>query len=367
MINYDKDEIKNNLDVEQIFELLEEWGGEPEYTDFGLTSLTICHNPKGEDGSRKLYYYDNSKLFQCWTSCGGFDIFELVLKVVDLQWGKSIGLNEAIRWIASRFGISGEYIEADELETLEDWEILANYNKLNSISIQDNNIFLEKYDDTILDRFNYKVKLEPWLKEGITQEVLDKARIGYYSGGDQITIPHYDIDNRFIGLRGRTLCKEEAEKFGKYRPLKINNILYNHPLGFNLYNLNNSKDNIRLMEKAIIFESEKSTLQYQSYFGIENDISTACCGSNVSLYQVNSLIVAGAKEIIIAFDRQFQEIGDDEYKRLIAKFYKINSRYKNFINISFIFDKNKLTAYKASPTDEGKEKFLKLFKNRVFI
>ena len=146
MINYDKDEIKNNLDVEQIFELLEEWGGEPEYTDFGLTSLTICHNPKGEDGSRKLYYYDNSKLFQCWTSCGGFDIFELVLKIADLQWGKNIGLNEAIRWITFRFGISGEYIEADELKTIEDWEILANYNKLKSITIQDNNIILEKYD-----------------------------------------------------------------------------------------------------------------------------------------------------------------------------------------------------------------------------
>ena len=37
-----------------------------------------------------------------------------------------------------------------------------------------------------------------------------------------ITIPHFDKDGRFIGLRGRALCEEEAERFGKYRPLKIN-------------------------------------------------------------------------------------------------------------------------------------------------
>jgi len=52
----------------------------------------------------------------------------------------------------------------------------------------------------------------------------------------------------------------------------------------NLYNLNNSKKNIELIKKAIIFESEKSCLKYQSYFGIDNDISVACCGSNISAY-----------------------------------------------------------------------------------
>ena len=112
---------------------------------------------------------------------------------------------------------------------------------------------------------------------------------------------------------------------------------------------------------------EKSTLQYQSHFGIENDISVACCGSSVSLYQINLLIEAGAKEIIIAFDRQFQKPHDDEYERLIKKFYKMNEKYKNFVTISFIFDKNMITSYKASPIDEGPEKFLQLFKERVVI
>ena len=54
----------------------------------------------------------------------------------------------------------------------------------------------------------------------------------------------------------------------------------------NLYNFNNSKDNIRLSKKAIVFEGEKSCLLYQSYFGLENDISVACCGSSLSSFEV---------------------------------------------------------------------------------
>ena len=38
-----------------------------------------------------------------------------------------------------------------------------------------------------------------------------------------------------------------------------------------------------------------------------------------------------------------------------------------YINISFIFDKHMLTQYKAAPIDEGKEKFLRLWKERVKI
>ena len=191
--------------------------------------------------------------------------------------------------------------------------------------------------------------------------------IGFYPGGDQITIPHFDINGRFIGLRGRTLCKEEGERFGKYRPLKVGKDLYNHPLGMSLYNLNNSKNNIRLVKKAIVFEGEKSTLLYQSYFGLDNDISVACCGSILSTYQVQELIDSGAEEIIIAFDRQFQEIGDEEFQHLKRNLLKLRAKYKNYVNISFIFDKNMITGYKDSPIDRGPEIFLKLFKERIVL
>lgn len=369
MLVFDKSEIKNLLNIEDIFNLLYEWGGDPEYTSFGILSATICHNAPGE-GSKKLYYYSNSTLFHCYTGCSdpSFDIFELVIKVFEIQHNKKVDLNEAVRYIAMRQGYSGRIEDALEEEGLEDWSILSNYNRIQNIEIgEKKNIVLKEYDDVILSRFNYKIKIAPWIKENISQKVIEKAKIGFYPGGDQITIPHFDANGRFIGVRGRALCQQECELYGKYRPLKVNQVLYNHPLGMNLYGLNWSKDAIRTIKKAIIFESEKSCLLYASYFGWENNISVACCGSSVSAYQIQLLTDAGAEEIIIAFDRQFQEIGDNEFKKLKANLLKLHERYKNFVKITFIFDKNMITGYKASPIDEGKDKFLKLFKERIVL
>lgn len=92
---------------------------------------------------------------------------------------------------------------------------------------------------------------------------------------------------------------------------------------------------------------EKSCLKYASFFGIENDISVACCGSSISNYQIQLLIEAGAKEIIIAFDRQFKEIGDNEFKKLKRKLANIYLKYSNIVNINIIFDKDKKTDYKT--------------------
>lgn len=369
MISFDKEKIREQLTIKDHFQLLTEWGGNPRYTSFGIISDTICHNPPGL-GSPKLYFYENSGLYICYTGCGGhfMDIFELYIKVSKIQKREEIDLNESIRWIASFLGISGEYQEEKEKTiSTADWEKFEEYNRIQTIEIKDYDIVLKEYDPIILDRMVYNVRITPWLKEGITQEVIDKARIGFYPGGDQITIPHYDKNNRFVGLRGRSLIQEDCEKFGKYRPVYVNRQFYSHPLGMNLYNLNNSKDNIKRMGKAIVYEGEKSVLLSQSYFGFEHDINVACCGSNLSAYQVHLLLEAGAKEIIIAYDRQFQEIGDDEFKHLTSNLEKLYKRYNHEVLISFIFDKNKITSYKASPIDEGPEKFLTLFKERIVL
>lgn len=369
MINFDKQEIKKQITLEQVFELLQDWGGDPEYTSFGILSSTICHNPAGS-GSRKLYYYNNDEggLFRCYTGCAEptFDIFQLAIKVADIQDNKRFDLNDAVRALAYRFGII-DYFEEEEKSNLEDWKIFNRYDRINNIEVKDYSVSLKEYDDIILSRFNYTVKIEPWLKEGMTQDVLDQAQIGFYPGGDQITIPHFDINGRLIGLRGRALCKDDAERFGKYRPLKINKEFYNHPLGMNLYGLNWAKDNIKTIQKAIIFESEKSVIKYMSFFGKENNIAVACCGSSVSAYQIHMLIAAGAKEIIIAFDRDFEELGDETHKRQIANFRNLHKKFKNYVNISFINDRNKITGHKESPIDESAEKFLKLFKERVVL
>lgn len=367
MLNYDVNEIKEKITTDAVFEIVHDLNGEPRWTDFGFISATICHNLAGE-GSHKLYYYENTQLFRCYTGCDStFDIFGLLLKVKllsqpDSKWT----LNDAVRWIASRLGIIPRDI--DELTSQSDeWIILNNYEKMH---IKDT-IFqpataLKVYDSTILKNLSYPL-IADWVDEGMTREVLRYNQIGYYPTSEQITIPHYDINGNFIGLRGRALGREEAEKYGKYRPLSVGFQMYNHPLSLNLYNLNHSKKNIALYKKVIVFEGEKSCLLYQSYFGIENDISVACCGSNISSFQIQLLLDLGVQEIIVAFDRQFKEKGDAEFKHLTTNLRTLHSKYNQYATISFMFDKDNKLPYKASPIDSGRENFLAMFQNRIFL
>lgn len=253
---YDKDELKGKLEIEQIYDLLELWGGQPEYSKDGLISQTICHNLP-EEGSRKLYYYSNTRLFKCYTGCldSTFDIFDLCIKVMKNQKELEWELYDAMDYIASYFGYSGVELADKENIQLEDWNIF----KRHKIETKNKPIIsLKEYNPIILTRFNYP-RILSWEREGITYEVIKRNLIGYYPGGEQITIPHFDINNRLIGIRGRFLGAEESERFGKYRPLLVNGQLYNHPLSMNLYNLNNSKETIEKVHVAIVFEGKRQS------------------------------------------------------------------------------------------------------------
>jgi hypothetical protein len=114
---------------------LQDFGGEPEYTSFGLLSATICHNHPGE-GSHKLYYYKNTDLFRCYTACGdAFDIFELVIKVKKIQENLDMDLNAAVLFVALKFGISGS-LDNNEVITA-DWQILRNYERIQELQNKD--------------------------------------------------------------------------------------------------------------------------------------------------------------------------------------------------------------------------------------
>ena len=347
---------KNDLTIDQVYELLMSLGGDPQIKDNIIISRTICHG----GNSHKLYYYDNTKLFKCYTDClDTFDIFELIRKI------NNYTLPQAVKFIMNYYGIFLEEEFSDSQENLQDWKILNKYDSSSSQEKEEKVIEFKYYDKSILKYLPHP-RIIPWEKENITREVMEECGICYDPVMQGIVIPHYDIDGRLIGIRERTLIKENEDN-GKYKPAILNYKQYNHPLGFNLYNLNFSKDNIAAYKKAIVFEGEKSPLLYASYFGADNDISVAVCGSNLVSYQVQLLLNLGVNEIIIAFDKQFQEIGDDEWKKWTKKLTNINTKYSRECQISFIFDKDNLLGYKESPIDRGPDVFLELFKRRVVI
>jgi len=87
----DKNFIKQNLTVQEITELMTGLGSAPPMPDRNGNPKfqTICHNMPSKNSSYKLYYYDNTKLFRCYTGCGEsfMDIFEIIEKAIFVQKG----------------------------------------------------------------------------------------------------------------------------------------------------------------------------------------------------------------------------------------------------------------------------------------
>lgn len=359
-------DLKRQINMEMMFDLLNFFGANPTWkNDETIISDTICHNMPGE-GSHKLYTYwnDDMAILHCYTDCGSFDVIQLVIKVFELK-GYHYEIYEAITFLQNFFSLDfGDEEAIEEKERTEDWKYFRSIEeKKEKGKKEKKKVELKYYSNDIL-RFFPRPRLLNWEREGITKEVCDRCGICYNPVSQGIIIPHYDADNRLIGIRERTLVKEK-EEFGKYRPAIIGDKMWNHPLSFSLYNLNHSKENIQKIKKAIVFESEKSCLKYRSFFGEENDISCAVCGSNLTKYQFWLMRSYGAEEIIIGFDRQYKEIGDEEYHKWVKKLKDIAKKYSSYCNITFLFDTKNLLDYKDAPIDKGAEIFLQLFKERL--
>ena len=315
-MSYNKDEVKNKIEIEDVYNLLDYFDAEPQMFSTYIISKTICHGGH----SHKLYYYENTQLFKCFTGgCGTFDIFELVQKVQNID-----DLNQAIYFVVNFFNLQSQLSDDTDFD-IEDYKILANNKKLLEIeSYNKEKILLPEYPELIL---NYpQPRILNWEEEGIS----------------------YDIC-KYMGI--------------KYDP--VNGAICNHPLAFNLYGFDRAKSNIQNMQVAIIVESEKSVMQYQSYFGIKNNICVAVCGSSISRYQLQLLLDAGVKEIVLGFDKDFQEMHSKEYDDNIKKIDRLYAKISSEVSVSVLFDQYNLLGYKNSPLDCGKDAFLYLWRHRI--
>ena len=201
-----------------------------------------------------------------------------------------------------------------------------------------------------------------WLNDGISEQTMDKFNIRYSTIQNKIIIPHYNINNELVGIRGRALNEWEVENIGKYMPVQIEGKWYSHPLSLNLYGLNFTKNNVKKNRICYIFESEKSVMQCDG-FQMDN-CAAAVCGSQLNKWQVKILIKeCHPQEIVVCFDKEEQP-PDEVY---FNKLYKLCSKYKNYANFSFIYDREKLLEMKDSPSDKGEEIFRRLLDKRVRI
>lgn len=345
-------EIISNLNTDSVIHLMTELGAD-RYEDMGdfIIFPTICHNEDASEASMKLYFYKNNKVFVCYTECWTMSIFKFLrtyyeTRQIEYDWYQDI--YEVVCNCSSYQKKEG--FTRPVYKSLK--ERYAPIRKEKQ---------LPEFSTNVLDCF-VKYYSPEWLNDGITKEIMDKFDISYSISQNKIIIPHYDVDGRLVGIRGRALNEWEVENVGKYAPIRIEQTWYKHPLSMNLYGLNITKNNIRAHSICFLFESEKAVMQMEG-FRLPN-CSAAVCGSNFNKYQLNILMKAcSPSEIVLCFDKE-ELPGEEKY---FYKLWDICQKYKNYCNFSFIYDREGLLDLKDSPTDKGEETFIKLLGRRVIV
>lgn len=326
------------------------------YEDKGyLICPTICHNPLDEAESMKLYWYQNHKIFKCYTECNeAMSIFTLYQKFMHLNY-HNVEFAEAVDYVKKCL----KHITITEKTSYKPDIDFEQYKFDTAIPT------LTEYPKAMLSYFiPYHHPL--WLKDGIKPEVMDKFHIGFCLSQNKITIPHLDINGRLVGIRGRSI-EEEDIKLGKYRPIQIGSTLYAHPLHFNLYGIYEHQNGIRARRSAILVEGEKSVLLDDGYYGdLSNTV--ACCGNKINKFHINLLTnILGANEITIAFDKEYDDWRSDEAREYRLSIENACQDYKGQAKFSYIWDMDNLLKRKDSPFDRGKEVFEELYQHRIKI
>lgn len=353
MTNINIEKLKEKITDDKIKEILAEYGAYVyNETDQVIVFPTICHNLNAIDSSPKLYYYKNSKMFYCFTECNkSYDIISLLIKINKTR-GKILSFWEIIDYLIDKLEYTEEFFEMPQQSI---YSSIKNYYIKNNDKIPYN-----YYNKDILNFFSVYLPYE-WAKENITYQNLLKYNIKYYSTENQVVIPHYDINKNLVGIRIRALNEEDIV-FGKYRPLKLEDKIYSHPLSQFCYGLWINKENIKNTQKAVIVEGEKSVLKGEQ---LEYNNLVACCGSNISKTQILQLINCGAKEIIIAFDKEYKNRKDKKNEQYYNKLYELANRYSLYCNMSFIFDFWDILEEKDAPIDKGIDNFNYLLQRRI--
>lgn len=334
---------------------------------------TICH---GGD-SHKLCYFSDSKDFYCYTSCGRMTFFDFICKIRNIKKEK---FSEAVKYIAlkvgkgyreERIGFQDKNLPKEirqEIMTMDSILEKRRYQLKKQVVID------KFYDDKILNYFDRNTYYSGWIEDGISIKSMNKFGISWYEYQKHIIIPHYNIDGKLVGIRRRSLKPEDADN--KYMPEYIQGVLYDHPLGLNLYGLEENKDYIKKVKRAIIVEGEKSVLLSDTYYG-KKSCAVATCGFNISDWQLNTLLKLGVEDITLAFDKDFDLTKKDEYRKNERTWREFNNYRKRlkvlceriapYCNVYIILDKQGLLQLKDSPFDRGKEVFEKLMKTRKQI
>jgi len=193
-------------------------------------------------------------------------------------------------------------------------------------------------------------KIDEWVKEGISQEVMDLFGVRADHFQNRIVYPVYDNDNHLINIKGRT-------RYKNYKQLRIPKYINYFSVGVMDYlqGLNITLPYVRKSNEIIIFESIKSVMKAYGW-GYKNCASA----EKHTLTQEQVLLIAKLKvNVTFAYDSDV-DYRNKEVRRSIDKLKRIT-------NVYIIDDRNGLLGgaeTKNAPVDLGKEIWETLYRQK---
>ena len=328
------------------------------YYNNQLIMPTGCHNEIIGTAKHKLYYYEDSKKFHCYTCCGSMNPFEFVVQAYRTR---------GIKYSLSNAAIIIERIIQERLK--DGFAIVTPPSNVKKEIEEDWHKSLTEYNPSIMNCFSRNKKyLKVWEKEGISFDAMDKFGIKFDMIRNRMVIPIYDDKGVFVGAKVRNFNQEDIENGRKYMPLIHNNEIYTYDKGKILYGLNFNKKNIKNAKRAIIFESEKSTILYESLYVGNKAVSIG--GSNISIYQTELLKQYKVETVVLALDNDYSllpnENGEyDKYFGLYKMLKEANKLDAKGFNVEIVYDwEQSFLENKDAPIDKGREIWNKLYRNR---
>lgn len=328
------------------------------YYNNQLIMPTGCHNEIIGTAKHKLYYYEDSKKFHCYTCCGSMNPFEFVVQAYRTR---------GIKYSLSNAAIIIERIIQERLR--DGFAVVTPPSTVKKEIEEDWHKSLTEYNPSIMNCFSKNKKyLKIWEKEGISFDAMDKFGIKFDMIRNRMVIPIYDDKGVFVGAKVRNFNQEDIENGRKYMPLIHNNEIYTYDKGKVLYGLNFNKKNIKNAKRAIIFESEKSTILYESLYVGNKAVSIG--GSNVSIYQAELLKQYKVETVVLALDNDYSllpnENGEyDKYFGLYKMLKEANKLDAKGFNVEIVYDwEQSFLENKDAPIDKGREIWNKLYRNR---
>lgn len=347
------------LNTSDVLRLMEHLGVPETMVRYGNDCLifpTLCHNELVSNPSHKLYYYESSKRFYCYTNCKAMSIYDVIMNTYKAR-GTKISYSQAYvlldSMIEDRMKHGFAVIEAPAV--LRTKKITENWAEQ-----------LTVYNPHVLECFTQQPKyLAPWLEEGIDYDVLCDFGVKFDMVRNRIVFPVYDHLGRLVGIKVRNFNQKDIEEHRKYMPLWHNKELYNYPKMMVAYGYYQNQKVIKKAKEVIVYEAEKSVLKHGSYF--TQNKSIAIGGSSFSEYHAIILKNAGVEKIVLALDNDWDEDGGRMYglNKMLNEGYKILDMG---FDVDIIYDwDGDLLGNKDAPIDRGRQIYSKLYRDRKNI